>query len=369
MTILINKAWGFLGMAAAMAAMAGGCIVQTDTDDDGQGGAAQGGGGPGGGGAGTPADPSQLFVVNNNSELTSYLGATALSGETPPTTRLSLGASTSLFQPRAAVITESGRLLVARQNGGIVGYDDGATADGETAASVVVEGDATGLGTPIAMAYEASSDGLYVGGQQMENGVLAFTGVSSSAFTGDIPPARVFGPPDRAPYDPTGTILVTIDAVVLDASGSLFVSDTSGDNINNSRILFYDAPAALAGSSEPDQVITSTAWGTIEDMAIDPDGTLYVVSASDTVFVYEAADTLEGEVQPTRTLSLTVSGVSLAGVLVAPSGLGYLADDANHAIYTLDDMAAQSGALEPHRALEGFETRLRNPRKMFLVTP
>lgn len=359
MTILMNRACGLL----CVAAIAGGCIVQTGEDDDGQGGQ----GGAGGGGA--PADPSRLYVVNNNAELTSYVGATALDGETPPTTRLSLGASTSLFQPRAAVITESGRLLVARQNGGIVGYDDGASADGETAASVVVEGDATGLGTPVAMAYSAEGDGLYVGGQQMENGVLAFTDVSSSAFSGDVAPARVFGPPDRAPYDSSGTILMTVDALVLDASGSLFVSDTSGDNVNNSRVLFYDAPAALDGSAEPDAVIESSAWGTIEDMAIDAAGTLYVVSASDTVFVYAAADTLEGEVQPTRTIRLEVSGVSLTGVLVAPTGLGYLADDENHAIYTLDDIASQSGALAPHRALAGFETRLRNPRKMFLVTP
>ncbi len=365
---MINLGYGVRtwSVVAGMAmAVASGCIVQTGDDDDGAGGNA----GTGGSGAGAPADASQLFVVNNNAELTSYRGALSLDGEEAPTTRLSLGASTSLFQPRAAVLTETGRLLVARQNGGIVGYDEGASADGETPASVVVEGAGTGLDTPIAFAYAGASDTLYVGGPQMDEGVLVFSAVSSAAFDGEVAPARSFGPSDRAPHDATGTIEMSVDALVLDGSGRLFLSDTSGEHVNNSRVLFYEAPQALDGAAEPDAVITSVAWGTIEDMAIDADGTLYVVNASDTVFVYDAASQLEGEVQPSRTIRVAVGGASIKGVLVAPSGLGFVADDENHAIHSFEDFANLSSEAAPHRTLDGFETRLRNPRKMFLVTP
>lgn len=364
-------------LAVALGLLTAACIVKNETvaDDDattvgsGGSGATGGAAGVGGSGAGQPADDTQLFVVNNNAELTSYVGANTLQGELPPTTRLSLGASTSLFQPRAAVITSSGRLLVARQNGGIVGYDEGISADGETEASVVVEGTNTQLGSPVAFAYQTSNDLLYVGAPQMENGVIAFTGVSAPGFSGDVAPARAFGPSDRAPYDTTGTILMSVDAMVLDSTGSLFFSDTSGDNVNNSRVLFYDAPAALDGMADPDAVITSTAWGTIEDMAIDAAGTLYVVNASNMLFVYDNADTLTGEVQPTRTVTIGVSLASLTGVTLSSTGLGYLADDENHSIYSIDSIATQDGSIDPNRILDGFETRLRNPRKMFLLEP
>jgi hypothetical protein len=344
-----------------------GCIVQTDTGDDGTGGA--GGSASSGAGAGTPEDATRLFVVNNNAELTSYAGAAALDGETPPTTRLSLGASTSLFQPRDVALTAYGRLLVARQNGGIVGYDDGLAADAETAASVVVEGTDTGLDSPVTMALASASDTLYVGGPQLADGVLVYDAVSSDAFDGNVPPTRTFGPTDRAPHDPDGTIQLSIDAMVLDATGSLFFSDTSGDDVNHSRVLFYDDPAAQSGASEPDAVFTSAAWSRIEDMAIDGTGTLFVVDATDTVFVYEAADTLEGEVQPSRTVGIPLGGVSLTGLALSSTGLGYVADDMNHAIYTLDAIATLDGNVEPLRTLAGFETRLRNPRKMLLVEP
>ncbi len=378
MTILkTRKMMAWLGACAAAACfVASGCILQAPADDDGEagsGGEAAGSAsstsaGAGVGGSGS-AGNSRLFVVNNNSDLTSYDGVSALDGELAPATRLSLGAATSLFQPRALAITESGRLLVARQNGGIVGYDDGVAADGETSASLVVEGDGTGLDSPVAFAYQASSDVLYVGGPAMLGGLIVFADVSGATFNGEVAPARSFGPSDRVPYAATGTIAMSVDALALDESGSLFVSDTSGDNVNRSRVLFYDAPATLDGVAEPDAVFSSVSWQRIEDMTIDAAGTLYVVDSSDTVFVFDNADQLVGEVQPTRTITIGLNMVSLTGVTLSPAGLGYLADDSNHAIYTLDDMAVQDGSLEPARALEGFETRLRNPRKMFLLQP
>jgi len=309
-----------------------------------------------------------LFVVNNNNPMTSYGNAGALDGEIPPTTRLNLGTATSLFQPRSIVVTRDGRLLVSRQNGGIVGYDSALTADESTPADVVVDGNNTDLETPISFAYDATNDRLFVGDANAGAGILVFDNVSSAAFDGDIAPDRTFGPPDRVPFNTESTsISMTVDAMDLDSDGNLFVSDTSGLNGNQSRILVFADPGSAEGLALPIQAFTSDSWENIEDIVVDANDVFYVVASTDSVLMFNDASTLNGDVSPSAIMTVQLTMVDLEGIVVGFDGTGYLADRANHAIYSYDGLAGLSGALGPDRTLDGFDTRLGSPRQMFLL--
>jgi hypothetical protein len=344
-----------------VAALVSGCIVQTTTDTD-----RDGDTGSGGSGAGAPADAAVLFVVNNNGDLTSYAGS--LDGERAPTTRLTQGQPTSLYQARAAVLTDSGRMLVARQTGAINGYEDGRAATGETPASLIVEGAATRLTTPTSIAYRGEADEIYIGTAPARDGVLVFAAVSGPAFDGEVAPTRSFGPPDRAPHDADGTIPMSVDALAFDGGGQLWLSDTSGDHANQSRILVYADPDAASGALAPDRVLTNAGWGRVEDMAVDAAGNLYLVTGNDVVLRVDGAAARDGEVEPT-VLAVAADRPSLQGIAITRDGVGLVADTENFAIYSFDAIAAANGTLAPARTLTGYTTGLRNPRKLFLLEP
>lgn len=309
-----------------------------------------------------------LFVVNNNASVTSYGNATSLNGEIAASTRLNLGASTSLFQPRSIVVTSEGRLLVSRQNGGIVGYDSALTAGEDTPADIVVEGDNTGLEAPISFAYDAMNDRLYVGNPDAEGGILVFENVSSPDFNGDIAPDRAFGPPDRVPFATEDvSISMTVDAMDLDSSGNLFVSDTSGESANQSRILVFADPGLAEGTTEPVQTFTSTSWGQLEDIVVDANDVFYVVDGEDYILIFNEASTLQGDVAPSATVTVVQDRVGLEGIVLGSDGTGYIADRNNHAVYSYDDLAGLAGGNVPNRILKGSDTDLRSPRQMFLL--
>jgi hypothetical protein len=348
----------------ASAALLTGCIVQTQTSSDPTG---DGGGGSGGEAGATPGeDTSVLFVVNNSGDLTSYAGATRLDGELEPTTRLTSGAPTSLYKAREAALTDSGRLLVARQNDAINGYDDGRTVTGDAPATVIVEGPSTLLTTPTSIAY--TGDRVYVGVAPASEGILVFEGVSSPAFDGDVAPTRAFGPPDRAPHDADGTIPMAVDALALDGAGGLWISDASADHVNQSRILVYESPGTLEGAAAPDRVLTNRTWGRIDALAVDAHGNLYLVTGDEKIFRVEGAAGLDGEVEPV-VIGLQVDRPSLQGIAISEGGMALVADTQNFAIYSIDGVASAAGDLVPSRTLTGYLTGLRSPRKLFLLEP
>jgi len=59
----------------------------------------------------------------------------------------------------------------------------------------------------------------------------------------------------------------------------------------------------------------------------------------------------------------------LEGVVVSSTGVGFVADRGNFAIYAFDDIVTRTGSLPPDRAIEGNLTELRSPRQMFLYEP
>ncbi len=319
-----------------------------------------------GGDDGGDVDASMLFVANNaGPSVTFYTGAESLDGEIAPDGKLDAGAATSLFQPRSIVVTESGRLLVSRQNGGIVGYNDSTALDDNTTADLVVEGNNTGLESPIAMAYDASADRLFVGNANAQDGILVFDNVSNVAFDEEVAPNRTFGPPDRAPFDPTE---ITIDALCVAPNGDLFVSETQGDiSVNRNRILVFTNPGEADGETPFAQRLNSNDWEKHEDIFVDNEDNLYIVDATDTIKIVPDVSTIGDETVTPTTLTVNIALTNLQGIVVSKNGTGMVADRENGAIYSYDDIATKSGTLGPDRTLDGTDTQLRAPRQLWLV--
>jgi hypothetical protein len=315
---------------------------------------------------GDDIDNSMLFVVNNDGpSVTFYTGVESLDGELVPGGEVEAGAATSLFQPRSVVVTNSGRLLVSRQNGGIVGYNDSTTLDENTTADLVVDGNDTGLETPIAMAYDADEDRLFVGNVNAQDGILVFDNVSNAAFDEEVAPNRTFGPPDRAPFDPT---VFTVDAMHIAPNGDLFVSEAQGDiTVNRNRILVFTNPGVADGETPFSQRINSNDWEKHEDIFVDDAGVLYIVDATDSIKMVGNVSSIIDETVVPDTLTVNIALADLQGIAVTKSGTGLVADRGNSAIYSYLNIAGRNGLLGPDRTLDGFETQLRGPRQLWVV--
>ncbi|MFQ5463422.1 MAG: hypothetical protein ACE5E5_12460 [Phycisphaerae bacterium] len=314
---------------------------------------------------GSTATSAMLFVVNNNAPLTSYDGSAQLDGDIAPTNLLNIGVSTALLQPRSLVVTRSDRLLISRQNGGIVGYENARTVDG-AAPGFVIEGPSTLLDSPVALAYDEVRDFLYVGNVGASDGILVFENVSGDTFVGDVMPVRRFGPVDRVPFNTDVTSLVmSIDAMDLDARGNLYVSDTSGSS--TSRILFFTSPETDDGLGVVTRSFTSI-WGGIEDFVVDDNDVLFVVDSTPNICVFRDVTQLDGMVQPDAVVSIGISGADLQGIVVDSNGTAYVADTENDAIYVIAGLVnVATGTVLPDRTLSGAATELSAPRQMFLL--
>lgn len=306
-----------------------------------------------------------LFVVNNNSSITSYGNADALNGEIPPDTKLNLGGATSIFQPRAVIVTSEGILLISRQNGGIVGFDSALEANGDDPADRVIEGNDTELDSPIAFAYDRVNDRLFVGNISAGAGILVFDQVSAIEFDGPVMPDRTFGPADRGPFG-EGSEAMGVEAMSLDPDGNLYVADLSGLNTNRARIVVFPSAGTAEGRIDNTRIIMSQSWSNIEDIFLDLNDRLYVVDGSESVFMLFDVSAQSGEVIPSDTLTVGLQLVSLQGVEVASDGTLYLADTSNHAVYTFAAGDPFDDGL-PDSTLDGFLTGLSAPRQMFLL--
>lgn len=325
---------------------------------------------PGGDPGPGPGSSRQLFVVNNNISVTSHTSADTANGDVLPATELPAGAATDLFQPRAIAVTKDNMLLVGRQNGGITVHLNASTVTGNKLADRIVDGNQTKLSGPISFAYDKTNDRLYVGDIDASDGVLVFNNVSANTFTGNKAPDRKFNPPDRKPDDISG---MTINAMDFDAAGRLYVADTSGLNLNSSRILVFDTPATSTGSTTPVRTLTSTnqLWKVIEDFAIDADGNMYVVDGSANVYVYTNITTANGAIAPARTITISGNGVALRGILIGMNGVGYVADAGNHDVHKITNIkdASVQGSMQGNTVINGSNTGLFTPRQMFIVEP
>lgn len=312
--------------------------------------------------------PAYLFVANNDTgRITSY-STDNINGEIAPSGQLDAGATTSLFQVRSVLVTPAEQLFATRQNGGIAIYDKALSIMSDTPADRIVDGNKSLLDSPISLAYDSATDTLYVGRINADEGILAFKGVSKAAFDGDVAPTRMFTPDDR--YPNSGSIRMTVDAMWLDTDGRLYASDTSGNNVNSSRILVFDDAAIADGQTAAAREITSDSFGQIEDITIDDEGRLYVVDQSNGVYVFDDASALDGKVTPDATITITGSPTpNFQGIAVDSAGTGYIADREYDAIYSLAGIGKLDGTVSDFTILDGFDSRVAGPRQIWVYEP
>ncbi len=120
------------------------------------------------------------------------------------------------------------------------------------------------------------------------------------------------------------------------------------------------------GDEAPSRIITCTEFDTIFDVFIDSQDKMYVVdSADDEVYIFDNASSLNGAQMPDFTLTIP-GAVFLTAIAVDSEGTGYVVDFTAEAIYSYDDIGYINGAFTPDRTIEGAQTLMDGPIRVFL---
>lgn len=303
-----------------------------------------------------PPSAPVLFIANvagNNVVAYDLATPTGLQGDVVPDANL-FGGQTQLLEPSACVIDAGGALLVSNfRTPSLTGYPDAVDLtpiDGDVAPTRLVEGSATRLAAPTAMAVSRLRNLLFVGDTTQDE-ILVYANASTSALDGNVSPVRSIASASLA--DPFGLHLTVRD--------DLYVANAATDNV----IVFARA-STLGGTVAADRIIDSASFDDLFGVFVDADDVLYVVDSGDAqILMFQNASTLAGTRVPDATLRVQGAG-KLTAIAVDAAGTGYIVDNTVSALYSFDNIASRSGLLPPDRRLEGPGTRLTNPIRLFL---
>jgi DNA-binding beta-propeller fold protein YncE len=300
-----------------------------------------GGGGGGNGGPSTAAPASRLYVSGGNT-IRSYDNAATISGTVPPN-RTVVGAATGFAQPQGiAMDMARNEVYVANRDGhSILVFGNASTATGDLASSRTVVGAATLLFEPQNVFFDAAQNRLYVANGNDK--ILVFD--NAGALSGDTAPARVIAGAATTLDAPWG---IQVDAT----RDKLYVS-----NFNPNTVTVFDNAGTVNGDVAPSRTI-SVAPGTLEntaDIFVDaPNDRLYVTGrASRSIVVIDSASTANGEITPSRTIAgvaTQLNGPVDIFVDIADDRL-YVLNQFGNAILVFDNAASVDGDTAPSRTL------------------
>ncbi|HOA72532.1 MAG TPA: PKD domain-containing protein [Phycisphaerae bacterium] len=299
-----------------------------------------------------------LFVANiTGNNVTAYKVADPddVNGNIAPAANLA-GAQTGLNQPADMVVEALGSLLVVNAGGDSItsypGADDLTGVNGNVAPDRNVQGAATQLVVPATLAIRPESELLFVG-DLTANSIFVFGGVSTNAFNGNLAPLRTITSPDL--QGPIG--------INFGANDTLYVANSAGVP----RVSVFANASTLNGNVAATRVITSTVFNGLFDVFVDANDRMYVVDViDDQVHVFNNASTLNGNVAPSVTLTIPGAG-QLTAIAVDRQGVGYVVDNTLNAVYSYDNIASRNGTVTPDRVLQGANTQLTNPIRVFLL--
>jgi hypothetical protein len=294
------------------------------------------------------AAPILLIANNSGGSVVSFRKPAALEGNARPRSLLA-GPNVRLSQPMDVVLDKRGSFLVnSPDTDRLSGFFNGMTRTGDiTPDRVVVNPDAR-LNYPSALAYDATTDRLFVSNENGFGGaVTIYADASSPAFSGSIFPLRRFT--SLGLRNPRALRFVGNDLYVANA-GSWAVT-------------VYDNAADLTGDVIPNRTISSPAVTTLGDVWIDAQDRLY---SARSIMIFNGASSLNGESTPVSTIVLT-GAMNPMGLAIDASGTGYVTDNARNALFVIENIAQRSGALTPDRTIEGADTGLAGPWHMRLI--
>lgn len=307
---------------------------------------------------------AQLFVVNGaeNSVLAFDLaGYDDISGNVAPDARLA-GAATGLSSPRDSIVNNAGELMVLNAGGAdmpsitvYAGAADLANLLGNVAPTRTVQGNSTRLLVPASMAYDAANDLLFVG-EADPPAIHVFATVSAPAFSGNVAPARSI---DMASFS-----VMTPVSLFLADSGELYVTD----DVANQILVFANA-ASISGVLPADRNILSPSFSDISSAVVTSDNQLLVTDRNTGVVLkFDNASSLNGLAAPAETLNVP-NADELAGIVLGQLGHGLIVDQSANAIYDYEDVATTAGTVMPDRILQGNNTQLASPSRVYLNLP
>lgn len=299
-----------------------------------------------------------LFVANfTGNNVTSYniSAPQNVNGNVAPGANLA-GAQTGLTQPTDIVIDAEGALLVTNNgNDSVTSYPNANELigiNGNIAPNRNVQGAATLLNTPASIAIQSTNDLLFVS-DLGANAVFVFGGASTPGFNGNLAPLRTITSADI--QSPIG--------INFGANDTLYVANSAGVP----RVAVFANASSLNGAVAATRVITSAAFTGLFDVFVDASDRMYVVDVvDDQVHVFNNASTLNGNVAPAVTLTVPGAG-NLTAVAVDSEGTGYLVDNTLNAVYSYDDIATRNGTIAPDRTLQGANTQLNGPIRVYLL--
>lgn len=293
----------------------------------------------------------QLYIANYvGHAITSYADPSTVNGNIAPTTNLS-GAQTNLNFPLDIAVNSAGQLLAANVVGpSITTYDDAATANGNIAPSGNVQGAATALAAPYSLAMNEAEDLLFVSDGGV-NRVHVFGETTSTTFNGNLAPVRTIASADISV--PLG--------INFGADDDLYVA-----NNGTASIAVFANASNINGTVAATRIITSAVFVNIWDVFVDEFDTMYVVDATGFVYMFFDASTLNGLQAPDMTLDVPPA-VFLTSIAVDSQGTGYIIDYVNQAVYSYDEIDTLNGAINPHRTIQGADTQLNFPIRVFLA--
>ncbi len=298
-----------------------------------------------------------LFITNYMAQgVIAYEDPASLSGNIAPDLNLQ-GASTQLGGPADLVVTSTGEMLVANYlSAAITAYEDAQTAHGNLAPDGNVVGGATQLVNPTSIALESTSDRVFVA-DRVANDIKVYEGASEGSFNGNLPPTRLI-------RTTTSGDLNQPFGVNLDSAGNLYVANSGAANV-----LMFDSAGGLNGDVAPTRILNSPdfAGALIYDVFVDLDDRLYVLDGAGRVLMFNGAASLNGMAPADVILTVNAGGPLLASIIVDREQIGYVVDAGSDAIYSFDAIHTRNGLVAPDRTIQGPNTQMNQPMRMFLM--
>jgi hypothetical protein len=297
-----------------------------------------------------------LFIANiAGNNVTSYANPSTVNGNIAPATNLA-GAQTQLNGPSDIVVDAGGGLLATNfgMPNSVTGYANATATNGNIAPSRNVQGAATQLAGPTTLAVQTAADLLFVGNITVD-AIRVYAGASTAGFNGNLAPTRSIL--SAALNNPFG--------INFGASDNLYVANNGGNDV----LVFANA-SNLNGTVMPTRIITSAAFSNLFDVFVDTGDRLYVVNGvggatPNRINIFNNASTRNGAVMPDITL-IVAGAVALTAVAVDNNGVGYIVDNGNNAVYSYNNIATRNGTLPPDRTIQGGNTQLLGPIRVFL---
>jgi len=300
------------------------------------------------------AKRARLYIANySGHSVTSYDDPAFVNGNLPPDTNLQ-GAQTQLLTPADIIVTAEGTLIASNFAGNaLTSYEDAPTTNGNLEPDGNVAGAATELDGPASLAVNKGQDLMFVANIASDE-ITVYAGVSASSFNGNLAPVRTIA-------TTTSGDLANPIGINFGDGDELYVANSIPNNV----LVFANA-SNLNGDVTPSRIITCTDFDAIFDVFIDSEDKMYVVDSFDgEVYIFDDASSLNGAQIPDFTLTIPGAGL-LTAIAVDSEGTGYVVDFTAQAIYSYDDIGNINGAFTPDRTIEGAQTLMDGPIRVFL---